>query len=49
MRVKDLIDIIFEHYYKQIGSITENNYYLLKKLRKKDLVLFATSLTKKIP
>ena len=48
--VKDLREFIFKNYYKRIGFTKRDSYHLLKKAqKKKDLVLFATNLTKKIP
>ena len=46
MMVEDLTHFLFKNYYEQIGFTKEDSYYLLKKLTKKDLVLFAINLTK---
>ena len=47
MTVKDLRKFIFENYVKLIGFTKKESYYSLKKQKKKDLVLFATNVTKK--
>ena len=46
MTMKDLREFLFENYYKQIGFTKKDSYCSLK-MRKKDLVLFPTNLTKK--
>ena len=46
MTMKDLREFLFENYYKQKGFIKKESYRSLK-MRKKDLVLFPTNLTKK--
>ena len=47
MTVNKLRDFIFENYYKQIGFVKEKSYYSIKRLKNKDLLLFATKLIKK--
>ena len=47
MTVNELGDFIFENYYKQIGFVKEKSYYSIKRLKNKDLLLFATKLIKK--
>ena len=49
MTVNELRDFIFENCYKQIGFARENSYDARKHQKKKDLQLFATKLTEKIP
>ena len=48
MILKDLREFIFKSYYKQIDFTKEHSYYQWKKQNKEDLVLLATTLTKKI-
>ena len=48
MTVNELRDFIFENYYKWIRFAIENSYYLMRH-QKKDLQLFATKLTEKVP
>ena len=47
MTVNELREFIFENYYKQIGFVKEESYYSIKRLKNKDLLLFATKLIKK--
>ena len=47
MTVNELREFIFENYYKQIGFVKEKSYYSIKRLKNKDLLLFATKLIKK--
>ena len=35
MSVKEIRDSIFENYYKRIGFSKENNYYSMKRLKKR--------------
>ena len=42
MEIKDLRELIFENYYKQICFFKKDSYCTLKKV-KKDLMLFATN------
>ena len=49
MLVNEIRDFIFENYFKQIGLSKENNYCLMKYLKKKDLLLLANKLIEKIP
>ena len=35
MMAKDLVEFLFENYYKRIGFTKEDSYYLLKKQTKK--------------
>ena len=37
MTVKDLREVIFENYYKQLGFTKEDSYYLLKKKQRKKI------------
>lgn len=48
MKVKDLREFTFENYHKRIGFTKEDSYHSLKRKKKKDLVLFATNLTKEM-
>ena len=48
MSVNEIRDFSFEDYYKQIGFSKENSYYSMRRL-KKNLLLLATKLIKKIP
>ena len=48
MYVNEIRDFIFENYYKRIGFSKENSHYSMKH-QKKDLQMFATKLTEKIP
>ena len=47
MSVNEIRGFIFKNYYKRIGFSKDNNYYLMKRLKNKDL--FATKLIEKIP
>ena len=47
--MKYLKEFIFEDYYKQIGFIEKDSYYLLGRVKRKYLLLFANNLTKNIP
>ena len=47
MTINEFRDFTFENYYKRIGFSKENSYSI--KYQKKDLQLFATTLTGKIP
>ena len=47
--VKYLKEFIFENYYKQKGFIEKDSYYLLGRVKRKYLLLFANNLTKNIP
>ena len=50
MSVNEIRDFIFENYYKRIRFSKENNYYSVKRLKKKkDLLLLANKLIKKTP
>ena len=49
MSVNDIRDFIFENYYKRIGFSKEDSYYSMKRLKRKDLLLFANKLTEKVP
>ena len=35
MTIKELKDLIFENYYRQIGFTKENSYYSIKRQKKK--------------
>ena len=45
----DIINFIFENYYKQIGFSKEGSYYSMKRLKRKDLLLFAHKLIGEVP
>ena len=47
--VNHLRDFIFENYYKQIGFSEEDSYYLMKHLKRKDLLVLANKLIRKVP
>ena len=47
MSSKKLNDLVFLNYCKQIRCSKENNYYLMKHQKKKDLLLCATKLIEK--
>lgn len=47
MKMKGLKELIFGNCHKGFGFTKEDSFYLLKKQRKKDLVIFDTTLTKK--
>ena len=49
MPINETIDFIFENFYKRIGFSMENSYYLMKRLKKKDLLFLANKLIEKIP
>ena len=43
---KILREIVFKKYYKRIGFTKKDTYYLFVKVKKEDLILFATKLIK---
>ena len=43
----ELRDFIFENYYKQSGFVKGSSYYSMKRLERKDLLLFVTKLIEK--
>ena len=45
MKIKDFI---LENYHKRIGFSTENSYYSMKRLKKKDLLLLSNKLVEKL-
>ena len=45
--VNKIRDFIFENYFQKIGFSKENNYYSMKRLKKKDLLLLAKKLIEK--
>ena len=49
MSVIEIKDFIFENQYKRTGFSRENSYYSMKRLKKKDLLLFANKLIEKTP
>ena len=49
MIVNELRYLIFQNYYRQIRFSKENSYHSIKHQKKKDLHLFATKLTEKMP
>ena len=48
MKIKELIDFIYENYFSQTGLTKENSYYSIKN-QKKDLLSFAPKLFETIP
>ena len=44
MSVNEIIDFAFQNYYKRIRFSTENSYYSMKRLKKKDLLLLPNKL-----
>ena len=44
MSVNEIKNSIFEIYYKRIEFFKENSYYLMKRLKKKDLLLLGNKL-----
>ena len=48
MSVNEIKDFTFENYYIRIGLFKQNSYYLIKRLKKKDLLLLANKLIEKI-
>ena len=49
MSVKEIIEFIFENYYKRIGLFKENSYYSMNYQKRKDFLLLANKLIEKIP
>ena len=49
MPVNEIRDIIFENYRKRIGFSKESSFYLVKRLKTKDLLLLANRLKEKVP
>ena len=49
MSINEIKALIFENYYKQIGFSKESSYYSMKRLKRKDLILFANKLIENIP
>ena len=49
MPFNEIENFIFENYHKRIGFSKENSYYLLKLLKKKELLFLASKLIEKIP
>ena len=49
MFVNDIGEFIFENYYKKIGFSKESNYYPMKRLKRRDLLLFVNKFIQKIP
>ena len=48
MLVNEISHFIFENYYKQNGFSKEHDYYSMKSLKRKDLLLFPNTLIEKI-
>ena len=48
MAMKEVKNFILENYYERIRFTKENNYYSMKRQKKKDLLLFASKLIEKI-
>ena len=49
MTVNELRDFTFENYYKRIGFVKESIYYLMTRLKRKNLLWLATKLIEKTP
>ena len=49
MSINEIKDFIFEDYYKRIEFYKESSYYSIECLKKKDLLLLANKLIKKLP
>ena len=49
MSVNEIREFILENFYKRIVFSRENSYYLMKRLKRNDLLLLANKLTEKIP
>ena len=49
MSVNEIREFIFENFYKRIVFSRENSYYLMKRLKRNNLLLLANKLTEKIP
>ena len=49
MPVNEIRDIIFENYRKRIEFSKESSFYLVKRLKTKDLLLLANRLIQKVP
>ena len=49
MFVNKIRESIFENYYKRIGFCKESNYYSMKRLKRKCLLLLANKLIEKAP
>ena len=49
MSFNDIIDFIYENYYKKFGFSKENSYCSLKRLNRKDLLLLANKSIEKVP
>ena len=47
--INEIRDYIFENYYKRIESHKEKNYYLIKRLIRKYLLLLTNKLIQNIP
>ena len=47
--VNEIRDFISENYCKRIGFSKENSYYVMKRLKEKDLLLLANKLIEQIP
>ena len=49
MSINEIKDLVFKNYYERIGFPKEKNYYSMKRLKKKDLLLLANKLIGKKP
>ena len=49
MSDSEIRNFIFENYYNGVGFSKKNNYYSMKRLKKKDLLFLATKSLTKIP
>ena len=49
MSINDIKALIFENYYEQTGFSKGSSYYSMKRLKRKDLILFANKLIENIP
>ena len=47
MSFNEILDFIFENYYKRIGFSEENSHYLVKNRKERNLQMFAIKLIKK--
>ena len=49
MSFNDIIDFIYENYYKKFGFSKQNSYCSLKRSNRKDLLLLANKSIEKVP
>ena len=48
MIANEIRDFVLENYYKQIGFYKENNYYSMKRLKKKRFIVACKQINRKI-